>query len=104
MAPDRRASTPRARPGHATGAVPVSGALEGGSLADLFAAHHPERCDGLILYGAFAQFKHWIPDEELLQQLFDYIESDRGGGQSLFHFVPSVANDKLPYYPERRWR
>lgn len=71
----------------------VMGVSEGGSLAALFAAHHPERCDGLILYGAFAQFKHWIPDEESLQQLFDYIESHWGSGQSLPHFAPSVAED-----------
>lgn len=71
----------------------LMGISEGGSLAALFAAHHPDRCDGLILYGSFAQFKHWIPDEASLQRLFDYIETDWGSGKSLPQFAPTVAND-----------
>jgi len=69
------------------------GISEGGSLATVFAAHHPERCSGLILYGSFAQFKHWFPDEAALQSLFDYIESDWGSGKSLPQFAPSMAAD-----------
>jgi len=71
----------------------VMGVSEGGPLAALFAAHHPERCDGLIMYGAFARFKHWVPDDAALQQLFDYIESDWGSGKSLPQFAPGVADD-----------
>jgi pimeloyl-ACP methyl ester carboxylesterase len=71
----------------------IMGISEGGSLATLFAAHHPERCDGLILYGSFAQFKHWFPDEASLQTLFDYIESDWGSGRSLPQFAPTAAVD-----------
>ena len=71
----------------------IMGISEGGSLATLFAAHHPERCDGLILYGSFAQFKHWFPDEASLQTLFDYIESDWGSGKSLPKFAPTAAVD-----------
>jgi pimeloyl-ACP methyl ester carboxylesterase len=71
----------------------VMGISEGGSLAALFAAHHPTRSDGLILYGSFAQFKHWFPDEASLQALFDYIETDWGTGKSLPNFGPSVADD-----------
>ena len=71
----------------------IMGISEGGSLATLFAAHHPERCDGLILYGAFAQFRHWFPDAASLQALFDYIESDWGSGNSLPGFAPSMADD-----------
>lgn len=71
----------------------VMGISEGGSLAALFAAHHPARCDGLILYGAFAQFKHWHPDEASLQRLFDYVEADWGSGKSLPQFAPSVGED-----------
>jgi pimeloyl-ACP methyl ester carboxylesterase len=44
----------------------VMGISEGGSLAALFAAHHPDRCQGLVLYGAFASFKSWFPNEESL--------------------------------------
>jgi pimeloyl-ACP methyl ester carboxylesterase len=71
----------------------VMGISEGGSLAALFAAHYPMRCNGLILYGAFAQFKHWFPDEASLQQLFDYVERDWGSGKSLPHYAPSMAGD-----------
>jgi pimeloyl-ACP methyl ester carboxylesterase len=42
------------------------GISEGGSLATLFAASHPDRCTSLILYGAFAKFSGWYPTEEKL--------------------------------------
>ena len=42
----------------------VLGISEGGSLAALFAAHHPARCQALVLYGAFARFTSWFPTEE----------------------------------------
>ncbi|HSH41308.1 MAG TPA: alpha/beta fold hydrolase [Arenicellales bacterium] len=71
----------------------LMGVSEGGSLATLFAAYHPERCDGLILYGAFAQFRHWFPDEAALQKLFDYIKSEWGSGRSLPNFAPNFADD-----------
>ncbi len=71
----------------------LMGVSEGGSLATLFAAYHPERCDGLILYGAFAQFRHWFPDETALQELFDYIQSDWGSGKSLPQFAPNFSGD-----------
>ncbi len=71
----------------------VMGISEGGSLATVYAAHHPGRCDGLVLYGAFAQFKHWFPDAASLQQLFDYIEGDWGSGKSLSQFAPSMVGD-----------
>jgi pimeloyl-ACP methyl ester carboxylesterase len=73
----------------------IMGVSEGGSLATLFAAHQPERCDGLLLYGSFAQFEHWYADEASLQELFDYIESDWGSGNSLPQFAPSMANDRF---------
>jgi DNA-binding winged helix-turn-helix (wHTH) protein/esterase/lipase len=76
----------------------IMGISEGGSLATLFTAHHPERCDGLILCGSFAQFKHWFPDEASLQGLFDYIESDWGSGKSLPQFAPSMADDPAFMY------
>lgn len=71
----------------------IMGISEGGSLATLFTAYHPARCDSLILYGSFAQFRHWFADQAKLQILFDYIESDWGSGQSLPWFAPSVAGD-----------
>jgi pimeloyl-ACP methyl ester carboxylesterase/DNA-binding winged helix-turn-helix (wHTH) protein len=71
----------------------IMGVSEGGSLASLFAASHPERCQGLILYGAFAKFTSWFPTSESLQELFDYIETDWGTGKSLPKFAPSMADD-----------
>lgn len=70
----------------------IFGISEGGSLATLFAAHHPERCDALIVYGGFAEFRHWL-DEEGLQALFDYVEGDWGTGQSLPDFAPTYSDD-----------
>jgi class 3 adenylate cyclase/pimeloyl-ACP methyl ester carboxylesterase len=71
----------------------VFGISEGGSLATLFAAHHPERCDALIVYGGFAQFTSWFPTDEALQGLFDYIETGWGTGESLPLFAPSFGDD-----------
>ena len=71
----------------------IMGVSEGGSLASLFAAMHPERCDGVILYGAFASFTSWFATREDLLGLFDYVESAWGSGQSLPAFAPGVGGD-----------
>lgn len=71
----------------------IMGISEGGSLASLFAAMHPDRCNGLILYGAFAKFTSWYATREELLGLFDYVESAWGSGQSLPAFAPSMAGD-----------
>ena len=71
----------------------IMGISEGGSLAALFAAAYPQRCLGVILYGAFAQFKSWHATDESLQQMFDYIETLWGTGVSLPYFAPSVGED-----------
>ena len=54
----------------------VFGLSEGGSLATLFAAHYPERCQALILWGAFARFNSWFPTPERLNDFFDYVETN----------------------------
>jgi pimeloyl-ACP methyl ester carboxylesterase len=69
------------------------GISEGGSLATLFAACHPERTQSLALYGAFARFRHWIPTDEAFNQLTSYIDENWGAGESLPAFAPSKAND-----------
>jgi pimeloyl-ACP methyl ester carboxylesterase len=69
------------------------GISEGGSLAALFAATHPERTQSLTLYGAFARFLHWIPDDEGFDALTRYIDEHWGSGQSLPNFAPTKAND-----------
>jgi class 3 adenylate cyclase len=69
------------------------GVSEGGPLAVLFAATYPERCRALVLYGAFARFSSWIPTEEGLNGLLEYIDKAWGTGGSLASFAPSRQND-----------
>lgn len=69
------------------------GISEGGSLAALFAATHPERTQSLTLYGAFARFLHWIPDDDGFESLMNYIDEHWGSGTSLPNFAPTKAND-----------
>jgi class 3 adenylate cyclase len=74
----------------------IFGISEGGSLATLFAATHPNRSQALILYGAFAQFTSWFPTQEALDGLFDYVDAAWGSGESLPLFAPS-EQDNLPF-------
>ena len=69
------------------------GISEGGSLAAIFAASHPERTSALILYGAFARFSHWIPTDEGFAGFIGYIDEHWGSGASLPMFAPSKAGD-----------
>ena len=71
----------------------LMGASEGGSLAAYFAATHPQRCQALVLYGAFAHFAAWIPDDEALRHLIEYIDSSWGSGRSLPSFAPSMVGN-----------
>ena len=71
----------------------IFGISEGGSLATLFAASHPERSQALILYGAFAQFKSWFATQEDLEGLFQYIDAAWGSGESIPMFAPTMASD-----------
>jgi pimeloyl-ACP methyl ester carboxylesterase len=69
------------------------GISEGGSLAALFAATHPERSQSLIVYGGFARFRHWIPTDEGFDALMSYMDEHWGSGESLPMFAPTYAND-----------
>src|ERR1700691_508207 len=69
------------------------GISEGGSLAALFAASHPERTQSLVLYGSFARFRHSIATDEAWNALMKYMDEDWGSGKSLPAFAPSKAND-----------
>jgi pimeloyl-ACP methyl ester carboxylesterase len=69
------------------------GISEGGSLAALFAASHPERTHSLILYGAFTCSRHWIPSDEAFDRLIRYIDNAWGTGKGLPLFAPSKADD-----------
>jgi class 3 adenylate cyclase len=69
------------------------GISEGGSLATLFAASHPDRCASLILYGAFARFASWYPTDEKLAGFYRYVEEKWGTGESVRKYAPSLADD-----------
>ncbi|MEM7232816.1 MAG: alpha/beta fold hydrolase, partial [Planctomycetota bacterium] len=69
------------------------GISEGGSLASVFAASYPQRCEALILHGSFAKFSSWFDTSEALEGLFDYIRSAWGSGASLPAFAPSFDGD-----------
>ena len=69
------------------------GVSEGGSLAVLFAAAHPERCSALVLYGAFARFSDWFPTKQKFDSFLDYVDSSWGTGESFVAFAPSKKGD-----------
>lgn len=71
----------------------ILGISEGGPLACMFAATHPQRCRALVLYGSFARFSSWLPDEAALAAFIGYIGSHWGSGGSLGLFAPSRAGD-----------
>jgi class 3 adenylate cyclase/alpha-beta hydrolase superfamily lysophospholipase len=66
------------------------GVSEGGALSALFAATYPERCQRLILYGAFARFPISAED---LEPLLNYVDRAWGNGRSLRAFAPSRQGD-----------
>jgi pimeloyl-ACP methyl ester carboxylesterase len=68
------------------------GLSEGGSLAALFAASHPERTQSLVLYGSVARSLHMATDEGF-HALIKYMDESWGTGASLPVFAPSKAND-----------
>jgi pimeloyl-ACP methyl ester carboxylesterase/class 3 adenylate cyclase len=71
----------------------VFGLSEGGSLATLFAAHYPERCRALVLWGAFAKFSSWFPTSEKLEKFFEYVEKSWGTGGNIGAWAPSKKDD-----------
>jgi len=69
------------------------GVSEGGSMASLFAARYPERCQALVLYGSFARFSTWFPTQEALDQFLGYVEHHWGSGGLVQVGAPSIADD-----------
>jgi class 3 adenylate cyclase len=69
------------------------GISEGGSLAVLFAASHPERCSSLILYGAFARFSDGFPTRQKYDGFLHYVDSAWGTGSSIAALAPSKKED-----------
>jgi pimeloyl-ACP methyl ester carboxylesterase len=71
----------------------IFGLSEGGSLATLFAAHYPERCRALVLWGAFANFSSWFPKREKLEKFFEYVENQWGTGGNIGVWAPAMKDD-----------
>ena len=71
----------------------IMGVSEGGSLAALFAASHPERCSALILYGSFARFSDWFPTKQKFDRFLNSVETAWGTGNSVAAFAPSKKGD-----------
>jgi class 3 adenylate cyclase len=75
------------------------GASEGGLLATLFAATHPDRVASLILFGAMAKFTKsddypWGFDTDMLDMAVQALEAYWGTGITLYLFGPSRINDR----------
>ena len=73
-----------------TESAALQGVSEGGALAALFAATYPQRCQRLVLYGAFARFPSAA---EALKPFFKYADRAWGSGLSLPAWAPSRQND-----------
>jgi len=84
----------------AAGAKPavVIGASEGSALAALFAATHPQRTSGLVLYGGYARRSPapdypWAPTTEQRRAFMDAVVAQWGGPMDLSTLAPSRAAD-----------
>jgi pimeloyl-ACP methyl ester carboxylesterase len=76
----------------------VAGMSEGGSMATLFAATHPERTRSLVLYGSYARVL-WALDypcgvsAERQDQLLEMVDAEWGHGVGWSEWAPSCADD-----------
>ncbi len=77
----------------------IAGISEGAGMAALFAASHPERTRGLILYGPVVR-STWAPDfpwppprDDLLQASIELVQPAWGTGATVEIFSPSVQDD-----------
>ncbi len=74
------------------------GVSEGGNMACMFAATHPERTTALVLYGCYAR-RAWAPDYPWgakPEQLEEFVENMRKAWGEPFNLnegAPSAAND-----------
>jgi pimeloyl-ACP methyl ester carboxylesterase len=76
----------------------VYGLSEGGVMAMLFAATHPDRCQALITFGTYACRIYnteypWAPTPEARRAAYDQIETVWGQPASVADIVPSKLTD-----------
>jgi pimeloyl-ACP methyl ester carboxylesterase len=73
----------------------VYGWSEGGAMCLMFAATHPERTSGLVLYGTFASIRHepWALGRERYDQFLAHLEAHWGEGVLLRLNAPSRKDD-----------
>lgn len=76
----------------------LCGVSEGGTMAALFAATHPQRTTALLMIGAYAKRIRdatypWGPTEKQRETFLDEIRDQWGGPVGLEERAPSVAND-----------
>lgn len=69
------------------------GLSEGGTLAALFAASHPDRCRALVLQGSLARFEQWIKDQSAFDAFLGYVREFWGTGSGYLRYAPSMAGD-----------
>jgi pimeloyl-ACP methyl ester carboxylesterase len=82
----------------------LMGTLEGGPLAMLFAATHPDRVERLILYGTYARSRwatdyDWPPSDAERDARMEELVAAWGKGELVASLAPSMAAD--PDF--RRW-
>jgi pimeloyl-ACP methyl ester carboxylesterase len=82
----------------------MMGFWEGGAMAALFAATHPDRTRALVLYAAPAAFVQkpdypWAPDTEANAAALELIAQRWGQGDVWLRLMPSLAEDERA----RRW-
>jgi pimeloyl-ACP methyl ester carboxylesterase len=71
---------------------------EGGTMAMVYAAAHPQRVESLVLYGAYTAPARsdelwWAPGPESYEAIADYVEQHWGTGDLLAGLSPSRADD-----------
>jgi pimeloyl-ACP methyl ester carboxylesterase len=69
------------------------GISEGGAMAMLFAATHPQRVHALVLYAAYAHHGTWVVPPEKLPEALARMDALWGTGEMVSVFAPSRAND-----------
>ena len=69
------------------------GISEGGSLAALFAASHPERIQFTHPLWLFCAVSSWMTTDEAFDRLIRYMDERWGSGEILRAFAPSKADD-----------